>query len=186
MSTPRRRVPTLLGIDPEYSKQLDTGPTDQPLTDQPMPTRVKADTNPPVPPRAARPKVERAPVKQVPPAEKSKVLVTLLLRPLTRHEKDLLALADRGFQIQSILALAMQQMRRKFRPHERYTTPEKMDFWLDYKVRFGFRADAPLISKLSDEAGDLGTLAPAELIKSQVHQAWIEQLDKTINKLKNG
>ena len=115
---------------------------------------------------------------------KAQVQVRPAVRALARQHKELEALEQAGYQIETILRLARQRTQKRIKIVPTYTVADKSERFEGMRERLHFRVPKTIIRALSDQAGDLGTLPETELMRSQYQPVWIEELDAVIAKLK--
>ncbi|WP_136652195.1 hypothetical protein [Paracoccus aeridis] len=133
---------------------------------------------------------QTAPVKRKQPEPaavsetKALVQVRALVRPLARHQKDLEALEQAGYQIGMILRLARQRTQKRIKIVPSYEVAEKSERGKGLAEYLHFRVSKGILEELSEQAGDLGTLPETELLRSQYQPIWFEELDTVIADLK--
>lgn len=115
---------------------------------------------------------------------KAQVQVRPAVRPLARQQRELEALEEAGYQIETILRLARQRTQKRIKIVPTYTVADKSEQFEGKRERLHFRVPKAIVEELSEQAGDLGTLPETELMRSQYQPVWIEELDAVIEKLK--
>ena len=103
---------------------------------------------------------------------------------LPRHQDELTSLEGEGYKSEIVLRLARQQTQKRFRLDPRYSPAEALGPNPGKTDRIHVRVAKKDLDALSKQAGDLGTIPPATLIRSQVQEVWIKELDAVIEKLK--
>lgn len=182
MNRASRRVTNIFGEDAEYSKEI--------VDDYVHAARSRKGSaiGPQVKPEIeeANPKQNDASTKSTQDKDdkKSLVFVRPNVWPLPRQRDDLLALEAAGFNLDVVLRLARQQTQKRFKLRLEYMSGPKSETGVGKPERINVKVSRADLQSLSDQAGDLGTMPPASLIKAQVQEVWVEELDKVINRLK--
>lgn len=206
----RRRTLKIFETDEEYSRTIEDIPSlaFEPVTPAPAepaePAEPQVISKAPVQaPRGradarqqARRKPDHSEKDRTPPSKltreepavatdtKAQVQVRPAVRPLARQHKELEALEQAGYQIETILRLARQRTQKRIKIVPTYTVADKSDQFEGKRERLHFRVPKAIVEELSEQAGDLGTLPETELMRSQYQPIWIEELDAVIAKLK--
>lgn len=202
----RRKLPEIFGIDREYSKAIDT-PLPPLSTDDTAPhsraleqpaskdTSQIDDSHEPrlfkTPPMATGQGTGSTsnldPVQADLPAKPPKeevVRVRPPVRPLARQNKEILALEEIGYRREVIMKLARKNTQRRLKLTRDYKPAERNAAFVGKEMRLSISMPKADVDALSKQAGDLGTLSAAELIRSQVEPVWIKELDAVITALK--
>ena len=203
----RRRTLKIFETDEEYSRTIEDIPSlaFEPVTPAPAESaepqviseapvqapRGRADAR-----QQARREPDHPEKDHTPPPEltrqepavvtdtKAQVQVRPAVRPLARQHKELEALEQAGYQIETILRLARQRTQKRIKIVPTYTVADKSDQFEGRRERLHFRVLKAIVEELSEQAGDLGTLPETELMLSQYQPIWIEELDAVIATLK--
>lgn len=182
MTRAPRRVTNIFGEDAEYSKEI--------VDDYVHAARARKVSATVAPTEAgleqSNPKPDKTPAEQpvVTKSDGSMVYVRPQVWPLPRQHDDLLALKAEGYSLEVMLRLARQQTQKRFKLRPHYVAATRPESYTGQAERIHVRVSKADLQSLSDQAGDLGTIPPASLIRSQVQEVWVEELDAVINKLK--
>lgn len=177
-----RRRTTIIGKDEEYSKEIVDDFARAAKFEQKPSKSIEEPSAPELPGKEEL----KPPVQQAKEVKGSNDI--LYVRPavwmLPRHQAELSGLEEEGYKSEIVLRLARQQTQKRFRLEPRYipaTTPSPD---AGQAERIFVRVAKKDLDALSKQAGDLGTIPPASLIRAQVQEQWIKELDAVIEKLK--
>lgn len=182
MQNPIRRRTTIIGKDEEYSKEI----VDDFSLRTSFEHKPAENTQGPSAPDFPAKKNLGSHVKQSRGSESSNNIVSV--RPvvwlLPRHQDELTSLEGEGYKLEIVLRLARQQTQKRFRLDPRYSPAEALGPNPGKADRIHIRVAKKDLDALSKQAGDLGTIPPASLIRAQVQEQWVKELDAVIEKLK--
>lgn len=199
MNQPRKPPLKLMGVDKEYSREIVHDYIDDADARRKLAAKYAQATAPaaPVPEHDAKePSSDRddpeehgrgkkpAPEKTADSSAATKVHVRPLVRPLTRQQEELDALADQGYSVDVVLRRARQETQRKFRLKPDFSPMPAVEEAKGRDHRLILSVRLSDLKALSEQARDLGTMPHTKLIASQVHSLWIEELDAIIADLK--
>ncbi|WP_299590240.1 hypothetical protein [uncultured Tateyamaria sp.] len=202
----RKKITSLLGDDPVYSKQFgdkpkhaDPAPKPEPVetvkpvaTPSPTP-KLETETKPPATEPAATPKATRsqkAPEKK--PAPKPKApkkpetrAVHVRAAPKKDHGPGLDALEDAGLPASDVVRLAGKRAIDKFELKPKYVAPDEAE---RLPSNMSFRTmktlDAQVLDKLRDQADPLRLRSDAAVIQGQLEPVFWSELTSLIKELR--
>ncbi|WP_134643178.1 hypothetical protein [Pseudaestuariivita atlantica] len=202
----RKKITSLLGDDPVYSKQFgdkpkqpDPTPKTEPVkaekpaaTQSPAP-KLETETKPPATKPAAAPKAtssQKAPESK--PAPKPKApkkpatrAVHVRAAPKKDHGPGLDALEAAGLPASDVVRLAGKRAIDKFELKPKYVAPEEAD---RLPSNMSFRTmktlDAQVLDKLRDQADPLRLRSDAAVIQGQLEPVFWSELTSLIKELR--
>ncbi|WP_299615615.1 hypothetical protein [uncultured Tateyamaria sp.] len=202
----RKKITSLLGDDPVYSKQFGDKPRQSDPTPKPEPVKaekpaatpsaapkLESETKPPATKPAATPKAppsQKAPEKK--PAPKPKTpkkpatrAVHVRAAPKKDHGPGLDALAAAGLPASDVVRLAGKRAINKFELKPKYVAPDEAE---RLPSNMSFRTmktlDAQVLDKLRDQADPLRLRSDAAVIQGQLEPVFWSELTSLIKELR--
>ena len=197
----RKKITSLLGDDPVYSKQFgdtpkqsDPAPKPEPVqtvkpaaTPSPAP-KLETETKPPATPKA--PSSQKTPEKKPAPKPKSPKkpatrAVHVRAAPKKDHGPGLDALEAAGLPASDVVRLAGKRAIDKFELRPKYVAPDEAE---RLPSNMSFRTmktlDAQVLDKLRDQADPLRLRSDAAVIQGQLEPVFWSELTSLIRELR--
>ena len=201
----RKKIASLLGDDPVYSKQFGNKPKQ--ADPAPKPEPAKADvpaatpTPEPQPETKTKPPAETAAKPKAPPTQKAPErrpvpkpkapkkpetrAVHVRAAPKKDHGPGLDALAAAGLPASDVVRLAGKRAIGKFELKPKYVAPEEAErLPSDMSFRTMKTLDAQVLDKLRDQADPLRLRSDAAVIQGQLEPVFWSELTSLIKELR--
>jgi hypothetical protein len=189
----RKKITSLVGNDPEYSKEFtDTpsAPVQTPKAETPVQPIPLAKESPKPKPRARQKKPAKVPSPKVIPEPASKAkpktrAVHVRAAPKSDHKPGLDALQKAGLPSSDVVRLAGKRAIAKFELKSNYVAPQEADrLPSDMSFRTMKTLDGKTLDALRDQADPLRLRSDASVIQGQLEPIFWEELDAVISELR--